>query len=526
MNILFIDDEPYVLEEIRRSVDFESLGIVHVFTALNAAAAARILKTNSVEIIVSDIVMPGDSGIDFITWVHGRYPQIETIFVTCHAEFNFAKKAIELGSLDYLLKPLNYDELLVCIRNAQKRFTENTRMREAEKYKSYWFKYQHHIIERFWQDIIGRRIRNDLPSIQMEAEDRHIPFKSGLGYLLIFLGFQFHGPSPSLEEEAALTWELQLKGETELTRDRQEGIFFEFRRRLLLGVFPYQEPDETAGVLRALTAFVISCHQQFRTDISCCWCFCESIEGLAKAAAALYHKYNSNIAYFNCVLGPDDIITGPAAAVPDFRAWEMLLKKGQGIRVIHDLGRILEGMRRRRSITAPLLRGLRHDFLQMIYSVLNEEGIRARELFQEFANTRLEEESVNSIKGFVEWADMAIEKITACLHDTPENKMAKAVKFIQANLDRELSREAVAAQVYLNPDYFDRLFKKHYGCSVHQYIFREKIKIAVTLLADTEASVSDIAGVLGYANVSNFSAMFKKATGKNPSDYRKKPAAP
>jgi two-component system response regulator YesN len=162
----------------------------------------------------------------------------------------------------------------------------------------------------------------------------------------------------------------------------------------------------------------------------------------------------------------------------------------------------------------------------MIYSVLNEKGVRAHELFREFADPRLEEESANSIKGFVEWVDMVIEKTTLCLHDTPENKMAKAVKFIRTNLNRELSRETVAAQVYLNPDYFDRLFKKHYGCSVHQYIFREKIKIAVTLLADTETSVSDIAGMLGYTNVSNFSAMFKKATGRNPSDYRKKPAAP
>lgn len=75
--------------------------------------------------------------------------------------------------------------------------------------------------------------------------------------------------------------------------------------------------------------------------------------------------------------------------------------------------------------------------------------------------------------------------------------------------------------MYLNPDYLDRFFKKETGMSVSRFIQMERVKMAKDLLNQEELSVGEIAVKCGYTNLSNFSAMFKRETGKNPIDYRK-----
>ena len=75
--------------------------------------------------------------------------------------------------------------------------------------------------------------------------------------------------------------------------------------------------------------------------------------------------------------------------------------------------------------------------------------------------------------------------------------------------------------MFLNPDYLDRRFKKDTGCSVNRYILKEQLEMAKKLLLYPDITVSEIAVRCGYANMSNFSAMFKRETGVSPVEYRK-----
>lgn len=96
----------------------------------------------------------------------------------------------------------------------------------------------------------------------------------------------------------------------------------------------------------------------------------------------------------------------------------------------------------------------------------------------------------------------------------------KIIDLIHTN--KTLSREELASQVFLSPDYMAKLFKKETGKRISDYLSEVKLEEAKYRLTQTNQSISDIATTLAYSNFSYFSKMFKAETGMSPGEYRKK----
>jgi len=110
VNILLVDDDVNVLESLQFGVAYSSLGIEKIYVAENAADAKKILKNVPIHIMVTDIEMPNESGIELLKWTKTQNLDVVTIFCTCYADFNYAKKAVELQCFDYYLKPISFDD--------------------------------------------------------------------------------------------------------------------------------------------------------------------------------------------------------------------------------------------------------------------------------------------------------------------------------------------------------------------------------------------------------------------------------
>ena len=105
----------------------------------------------------------------------------------------------------------------------------------------------------------------------------------------------------------------------------------------------------------------------------------------------------------------------------------------------------------------------------------------------------------------------------------PRSKnISLAVEFIRAHYAEPLSLEQVAAQVYLNPEYFSRAFKEEMGQNFVNYLTDVRLQHSVQLLETTALRVQNIAQAVGYSNVSYFSTTFKKKYGMSPYEYRRK----
>ena len=116
--ILIVDDEDQIRTLLARLLGAHGYDCL---TAESAAAARRVLKETDVALVLSDVNMPGESGIDFTREVLAQYPDMAVVMVTGMDDRSYADAAIELGAYGYVLKPFKPNELIINVGNALRR---------------------------------------------------------------------------------------------------------------------------------------------------------------------------------------------------------------------------------------------------------------------------------------------------------------------------------------------------------------------------------------------------------------------
>lgn len=140
MNILIADDERVIREGIKRTIrsiypDY----CVHV--AASTEEAVKIMEEQSIHIVLTDILMPGMNGLEFMRISKRRYPYVKWVVISAHSEFAYAQEAVRLGARDYLLKPIGKSKLLEIISDLvleieqdQKLIKDEDRLKSSLKY--------------------------------------------------------------------------------------------------------------------------------------------------------------------------------------------------------------------------------------------------------------------------------------------------------------------------------------------------------------------------------------------------------
>lgn len=111
MNVILVDDEEVAVNALKRRVDWKKHGIDEIYIAHSMKQAQAMFQEKVIDVMLCDIEMPQGSGLDLFEWVKSYYPTVECVYVTCHPEFDYMRKALQLGSADYVLKPIDYEEL-------------------------------------------------------------------------------------------------------------------------------------------------------------------------------------------------------------------------------------------------------------------------------------------------------------------------------------------------------------------------------------------------------------------------------
>lgn len=119
-NILLVDDDLSILKALKRALlEAEQIIDLHIVTATNAMEALEILKSTRFHLVVSDEMMPGMSGVNFLNQVKNKYPDTMRIMLTGQASLEVAVKAINQGEIyRFLTKPWDNFELVITVRHA------------------------------------------------------------------------------------------------------------------------------------------------------------------------------------------------------------------------------------------------------------------------------------------------------------------------------------------------------------------------------------------------------------------------
>lgn len=114
MNILVVDDESVIREGIKRTIRkaFPGHGVQ---LAENPDEAAQILRGGQIDVVLTDILMPGMTGLELMQVSRSNYPHVKWVIISAYSEFAYAKEAVRLGAKDYMLKPIGKEALISMI---------------------------------------------------------------------------------------------------------------------------------------------------------------------------------------------------------------------------------------------------------------------------------------------------------------------------------------------------------------------------------------------------------------------------
>ena len=118
IRILVVDDEPDFIETMVKRFTFRKMPVT---PAPSGIEALKILEKDTFDVVIMDVRMPGKDGIETLKEIKKRYPLTEVIMLTGHASVESGMRGMSLGAYDYVLKPVDFDELLEKVRKAYER---------------------------------------------------------------------------------------------------------------------------------------------------------------------------------------------------------------------------------------------------------------------------------------------------------------------------------------------------------------------------------------------------------------------
>lgn len=158
MDILIVDDETVIREGIQRTL-LNRFPEHRVHLAANAEQAIALLRSHRIQIVLTDILMPGMTGLELMNMSRSRHPNVKWVVISAYSEFSYAQEAVRLGAKDYLLKPIGKEVLSEMIRKLGEEIARETELNEESELLKANRKYlQEAVFQRFAQGLDTGRI--------------------------------------------------------------------------------------------------------------------------------------------------------------------------------------------------------------------------------------------------------------------------------------------------------------------------------------------------------------------------------
>ncbi len=536
MNILLVDDDRFVLAALNQNMDWDALGLKEIYTASNISQAKDVIREKTVQILITDIDMPQGSGIDLLTWIREENYDIQTIFLTNYADFGFAQKAVELQSLEYYLKPIEFDKLALIVKKAVKKVESVRQTQKAVSISTMWEDIKTNISEHFWSAYLKREGAYTEEELKYQLDKNHLTLNKTDKFITVLFDLFSLILTDSNEINCCYRDEKKLSSGF-------DGSFHEVFAKFLS---PYDILLELNPVNGTFIA-IINCSNSVQEELLFRLPdYCEKLIYLTNkrynaslscyiGLPATFDTFHRNLKLLqsmneNTIDCRDKVFLlssyVPAMAeyqVPSLKLLDEYLKLEKRSLFTGYCEDYLIGLSKANKLDYTILASFQIDIIQLIYSFLKEKGILAHKLIQGKTNDILLELSLKSVENMIMYISYLVNtSLDYAAFSASQKSVASIIcDYINIHFTEDINRNSLAEIVYLDPDYTARLFKKEVGLSLVNYIIGKRIAMAKDLLINTDLSVNLISDKAGYGNYSYFTKLFKKETGCTPLDYRR-----
>jgi two-component system response regulator YesN len=510
--LLIIDDEPRQVRSLANVIrrlrpDFT------IREAFDGMTGWRMLETEHVDAVITDIRMPGMDGIELVKQISERMPHIKMMLLTGYGEFHYARDALRHGVLDYLVKPVGLQEIRHMLELIERALAKEADLAfKSSVYRDYWF-----------QQLLSGQL-----TPQMESDVERLLPAGGEAMALVVRALQPDDCSAQIREELERQFNDRLQGLHASVPFLLRSSSREWAGLILM------QPSPSAGQLARI-------HQNVRLSLE----RCEDRFGL-RLAAGISDRKELSVPHIQQAHEEARV----ALRHRFYYAGEPVIPFGKTSPFVHTASAAWYGK------DEPLLRAIRasdwktvsetvHDIFRnisqppfpdpellktdMIHFVMSI-GMRLKGMLPDAAISRGEQEIKRKIasSGDVQALRYAVkETLMRWLDeagDWSRNKSAALVRqcleFLESRYMEDISLDSMARQLRLSPSYCSNMFKQVTGTSFSDYLMRLRIAKAREMLLQTDDKICDIARRTGFRDAAYFNKVFKRETGLTPNTFR------
>ena len=533
--VLIVDDEKYVISLIEKLIDWKKLGMEVVGSAGDGMKGVELVEELKPDILIADVKMPGFDGISLVKRVREIDRDIKFIIISGHKKFEYAKSVMKYNVEDYILKPIDKEELEGILQKIRKELDEKSEQRKNEGKINKWMDSNRLLMnDQFMEDLDNKVLFSKNQSIE-EINQRYFTKLGNYVYWCAII--QLNGLNGTMEASFAEDFLSTLKkyidqenGDNEIPVMSRIG----YHQIILLLENEEEKMSSINTVLENILAEALRMGSKYSGlkvafSVGKPVCLDTNVMGLEEtldsARAALNKRFTDG--YGRILLAENnrsaensgidaDLLKNLGKAVRSTSESEIT----QQINAIYDAVRS-EGYKNP-DIYMTAACKVNEELYQYLRLFSSAEGMQQK-LEEQLEKRTIEATGITELKKLL--VQHICENIEQMIGDSKSN-LSPAIRtakiFIANNYKQDIGLGDVARVVNLSSVYFSGLFKKEIGENFVDYLNRVRIDAAKVLLKDVRNNIGEIAEQCGFSDTRYFAKIFKRSVGITPSDYRKR----
>lgn len=533
--VLIVDDEKYVISLIEKLIDWEKLGMKVVGSAGDGMKGVELVEELKPDILIADVKMPGFDGISLVKRVREIDRDIKFIIISGHKKFEYAKSVMKYNVEDYILKPIDKEELEGILQKISKELDEKSEQRKNEGKINKWMDSNRLLMnDQFMEELYNKSLFSKKQSIE-EINQRYFTELGNYVYRCAII--QLNGLNGTMEASFVEDFLSTLKKYIDQKNGENERPVMSrigYHQILLLLESAQEKMSSVNTVLEHILGEALRMGSKY-SGLKVAFSVGKPVrldtnvmgleETLDSARTALNKRFTDG--YGRILLAENN----RAAENSDIDA-DMLKNLGKAVRstseseITQQINAIYDAVRsegyKNSNIYMTAACKVNEELYQYLRLFSSAEGMQQK-LEEQLGKRMIEATGITELKKLL--AQHICENMEQLIGDSKSN-LSPAIRtakiFIANNYKQDIGLGDVARVVNLSSVYFSGLFKKEMGENFVDYLNRVRIDAAKVLLKDVRNNIGEIAEQCGFSDTRYFAKIFKRSVGITPSDYRKR----
>ncbi|WP_256761905.1 response regulator [Cohnella sp. WQ 127256] len=541
LKVLILDDEMIQRKGIIVKIQSYALPLTIMGEASDGEEGLELIKQEIPDIVITDVRMPEMNGLDFIEKALEINALISFVIISGYSDFEYAKRAIKYGISDYLLKPIDEDELqLVLSQLIHKKESVKKSQAELDKLK------QDHEMNResIRKQYLTRMIQTGQASLPMENNSKLITDMehSHPYFLAIVLELEsFILPHYSFRagEEHLIWFAVENVMSDQMKLANYDGFIFQhaIHQNEMVYVLGISHINENIMIKEWLANVLYGINRYLKLDVTIAigsvvdqMSLMQQSYQLAKLSLRNKMMQGANQIYDYSVIRAQSNSKHNVINDHEERLLFKLLSDGNGVGLINWVEKRVQLLVDTPLSTYVHLEWFCVDMFLLMRKYLIEKTKNSDLLIGEMDDLQFWLQNLMSWKDAVQHISNQLSQITifiAAKENHPSKDLMGEIKqYLDSNLQSPISLQLIAERFFINPTYFSRRFKMNYGQSYTEYLTNVRLDKASEWLIGTNLKIQEIAELVGYEGAAYFSNVFKKERGLSPNEFRQEHRTP